>query len=120
MATPDQVIQHIKFALESLSDRNAHHEFEHACRHLARYRIAFNILPATGPVAAGGDRGRDFETFPMFVGGIVDGKFSTTTPNARLVFACSLDRQVAAKVRSDVAKIMNQGPAPDILGRCSG
>jgi hypothetical protein len=99
MATPDQVIQHVKFALEGLSERNAHHEFEHASRHLARYRIAFNLLPATGPVAAGGDRGRDFETFPTFVGGIVDGKFSAETPNARLAFPCSLDRQVGRKVR---------------------
>lgn len=115
MASPDQVIQHVKFALEGLSERNAHHEFEHACRHLARYRIAFNLLPATGPVASGGDRGRDFETFPTFVGGIVDGKFSSETPKAKLVFACSLDRRVSTKVREDVTKIMAQGPAPDVL-----
>jgi len=115
MASPDQVIQHVKFALEGLSERNAHHEFEHACRHLARYRIAFNLLPATGPVASGGDRGRDFETFPTFVGGIVDGKFSAETPKAKLVFACSLDRRVSTKVREDVTKIMAQGPAPDVI-----
>jgi hypothetical protein len=115
MATPDQVIQHVKFALEGLSERNAHHEFEHACRHLARYRIAFNLLPATGPVAAGGDRGRDFETFPTFVGRIVDGKFSAETPNAKLAFACSLDRQVSRKVREDVAKIMAGQPFPDVI-----
>lgn len=115
MATPDQVIQHVKFALEGLSERNAHHEFEHACRHLARYRIAFNLLPATGPVAAGGDRGRDFETFPTFVGGIVEGKFSAETPNAKLAFACSLDRQVSRKGRDDVAKIMARQPSPDVI-----
>jgi hypothetical protein len=57
---PAQIIAQIRFALARLSERNAHHEWEHVCRHLTRERICSNILPATGPVQAGGDQGRDF------------------------------------------------------------
>lgn len=53
----------IRLALGTLAADNAHHQFEQLCRHLARYRIASNILPATGPVSADGDQGRAFETF---------------------------------------------------------
>ena len=63
MADRTQIIAQIRFAFEQLSERNAQHEWEHLCRHLARDRICSNILPATGPVQAGGDQGRDFGTF---------------------------------------------------------
>ncbi|MEU3625990.1 hypothetical protein BS329_30535 [Amycolatopsis coloradensis] len=53
----------IRFALSQLSAQNRHHEFEHLARALARMTISVNIIPATGPVAAGGDQGRDFETY---------------------------------------------------------
>lgn len=63
MATLAEVKAQIRFALEQLSAKNAHHEFEHLCLDLARLRICSNVLPATCPVAAGGDQGHDFETF---------------------------------------------------------
>lgn len=61
--SPDQLIELIRFGLVDLSTRNAHFDFEELCRHLARSCICTNIVPATGPVAVGGDQGRDFETF---------------------------------------------------------
>ncbi|MEE8270693.1 MAG: hypothetical protein V3R98_03030, partial [Alphaproteobacteria bacterium] len=57
------MISVIRFNISELKARNAHHDFEHLCRHLARLRVYSNVLPATGPVGAGGDAGRDFETF---------------------------------------------------------
>ena len=61
----------IRFALFQMRARNDHHEFEHLCRALARQRITPNLLPATGPVGAGGDQGRDFETFLTYLRGQV-------------------------------------------------
>jgi hypothetical protein len=63
VATPVQTAQMVRLALGSLAADNAHHSFEHLCRHVAKRRIASNVLPATGPVSVGGDQGRDFETF---------------------------------------------------------
>ena len=65
VGTPDQVAVLIGYALSQLSVQNAHHEFEHLCRHITRRRIASNIIPSTGPVSAGGDAGADFETISV-------------------------------------------------------
>lgn len=77
MANLDQIIAQIRFQLEQLSAKNAHHDFEHLCRHMTRARICTNILPATGPVSAGGDQCRDFETFRTYLGttSIADSTF---------------------------------------------
>ena len=61
------IINRIRFALEQLSVKNQHHDFEHICRYIAKARICRNILPATGPVSKGGDQGRDFETFRSYL-----------------------------------------------------
>jgi len=65
MADQAQLIAQIRFALEQLSERNAQHEWEHLSRHLARERICANILPATGPVQAGGDRDPSVPALPQ-------------------------------------------------------
>ena len=62
MASPTQLVAQIRFALETLSETNDHHAFERICLALARRRIVSNLLPATGPVSAGGDQGRDAES----------------------------------------------------------
>ena len=95
MATLDQVIQQIRFALANLSERNGQHEFEHLCLHFARHRICFNILPATGPVGGGGDQGKDFETFRTFIHSLGDEKFAAVGEGKKLAFACSLQEQVS-------------------------
>jgi hypothetical protein len=116
MASIDQVIQQIRFALENLSERNGQHEFEHLCRHFARHRICFNILPATGPVGTGGDQGRDFETFRTFIYGLGNDKFAAFGEKKKLAFACSLQKQPEkSKIRSDVKTIVAGAQRPDIV-----
>ena len=56
MANPAQVASQVHFALSQLPAQNAHHTFEEICRHLTRQFICSNVLPATGPVSAGGDQ----------------------------------------------------------------
>src|ERR1051325_9432841 len=113
MASITEVISQIRFALEQLSSKNAHHEFEHLCRHLARARICSNILPATGPVAAGGEHGRDFETFRTYLEAQplnAESTFVGLVSRRPLVFACTAQkRDLAEKVRSDVKAIRGWG-----------
>lgn len=108
----------IRFQLEQLGAKNAHHEFEHLCRHFSREMICPNILPATGPVSAGGDQGRDFETFASFINQPrKDGNyFGGKVESKRLIFACSLVKKakLRSKIESDVASICN-GCKPDIV-----
>ncbi len=115
MASTDQVIQAIRFAFETLGERNAQHEFEHLCRHFARARVCFHILPATGPVSGGGDQGRDFETFRTFIHELGSPHFCAVADAKRIAFASSLEKKVVAKVKSDVAKIVGGGVRPDLI-----
>ena len=48
---------------------------EQLCFQLARRRIYANVIPATGPVSAGGDQGKDFETYR--VGEVMPGTESS-------------------------------------------
>jgi hypothetical protein len=54
-AIPDVDASIIRLALNQLRVRNAHHQFEDLCRDFFRVRISPDVLPATGPVGAGGD-----------------------------------------------------------------
>jgi hypothetical protein len=54
---------YIWFRLNSLTSTNGHHTFEEIATRIARKRISANILVATGPVGAGGDQGRDAESY---------------------------------------------------------
>jgi hypothetical protein len=124
MADQAQLIAQIRFALEQLSERNAQHEWEHLCRHLARERICSNILPATGPVQAGGDQGRDFETFHTFLARSPLGgrSFVGLVSEKPLAFACTLEKErtLPSKVRSDVRTILSSGtPVVGIYMFCS-
>lgn len=123
-ATLDQLIARIRFELEQLSARNGQHEFEHLCCQLARSRICSNILPATGPVAAGGDQGRDFESFRTYLRAspISDSGFIGLISEEPVVFACTLTgkKNIPKKVKSDVATIMASGePVIDIHFFCT-
>ena len=111
MADKVQLIAQIRFALEQLSERNAQHEWEHLSRHLARERVCANILPATGPVQAGGDQGRDFETFRTYLQSspLKERSFVGLVSDRPLAFACTLEKSVGSKVRRDVATIMSSG-----------
>jgi len=112
-----QIITQIRFALEQLSERNAEHEWEHLCRHLARSRICSNILPATGPVQAGGDQGRDFETFRTFLekSSLSKRSFVGLISDKPIAFTCTIEKAkgIASKIRKDISTIMSSGTCPE-------
>jgi hypothetical protein len=95
-----------------LSGHDGHHEFESLCRELARARFASNVLPATGPVAVGGDQGRDFETFHTYLAGslrFATGFLALAAPDT-VVFACTLQRgKLKSKIKADAESICTQG-----------
>lgn len=113
MANLEQVTHQIRFGIEQLSAKSSHHEFEHLCRHLTRAKICSNILPATGPVSAGGDQGRDFETFRTYLNStsIADSTFIGLASTNPIAFACSLQDKsgISTKIKSDVKEIMSSG-----------
>ncbi|MDI1466077.1 hypothetical protein QEZ54_34390 [Catellatospora sp. KI3] len=112
MTTPTELAGIIEFQLQRLRAQNRHHDFEHLCRNLVRVRIASNILPATGPVAGSGDKGRDFETFHTYLARSLDksSAFVRTAAADRVVFACTVQQgAIPAKVRADVDVICAAG-----------
>jgi hypothetical protein len=122
MSDKTQIIAQIRFALEQLSERNAQHEWEHLCRHLARERVCSNILPATGPVQAGGDQGRDFETFHTFLSRSPLGgrSFVGLISDKPIAFACTLEKAAVPKIRSDVTTIVSSGTSVEgVYAFCS-
>jgi len=118
---PAQLSTIIRFHLSELNARNAHHEFEHLARHVARARIASNILPATGPVSSGGDRGRDFESFSTHHAppGPPGNSFAArSTGERKLIFACSLQKTIETKIRTDLRTLLDQGDVGEIVYFC--
>src|SRR5690348_14990334 len=119
MADKAQLAAQIRFHLERLSARNAHHEFEHLCRYLARARIASNILPATGPVSAGGDQGRDFETFRTYLSKspLAGRSFIAAAASEMIAFACTTEdrKTLVSKIREDIKTICTSGQKVDAV-----
>ena len=112
MANPAQVALQIKFALAQIPAENAQHQFEHICRHLTQQFICSNVLPATGPVSAGGDQGRDFETFRSYLASELGphGAFLGLVSEGTVAFVCTTQaNDVVAKVRSDIGKVCDSG-----------
>ncbi len=111
LTNPAQLAAQIRFHLGQLSAHNGHHEFEKLCFWLTKERLCRDVLPATGPVSSGGDQGRDFETFRTFLSTIVEREeyFAGIDGSASIAFACSLDKEFAQKIRSDVGKILGGG-----------
>jgi len=112
MADLAQIISQIRFQLNELSARNAHHLFEELCLHLARARLHSNLVPATGPVAAGGDGGRDFETYPSHLEeeSSAAGTFLARAAQIPIAFACTLQATLPSKIRADVKKCALANP----------
>ena len=113
METPTELARKIRFALDEMSRENGHRAFEDLCRELARARVVSNILPATGPVAGGGDQGRDFETFRTYLAGSLRfsrGFIGLASPGT-VVFACSPAREGVAHPRV----WLNPGPGTGYL-----
>src|SRR5947199_4164441 len=105
----ESVRTQIRFHLAELAARNEHHTFERLCMEVARRRICSNVLPATGPVSAGGDQGRDFETFKTYIEktDIAESVFLGLVAEGTVVFACSTQHNpTEGKIMGDVVKIM--------------
>jgi hypothetical protein len=119
--TVAQLTTVIRYHLSELGAQNGHHEFEHLARHLARARVYSNILPATGPVSAGGDGGRDFETFRTGVNFPITAgaTFPLNTSGQRLVaFACTLEKRIGPKIQRDVATILRADGVHEVIYFC--
>lgn len=123
-ATPTQREQQILYALSELGARNGHHTFEDICRSFAQHRIASNILPATGPVSAGGDQGRDIETFHSVLREELGphGQFLGLVSDGLYVFTCTIQQEdVDRKILADVKTILADGRQPAaIYALCTG
>jgi len=108
--------QYIRFQLAQMSARNDQHLFERAMFELARQRVSRAILPATGPVQAGGDQGRDAETYRNYIGENFGARaWLGRGEDEALVFACTLDKQLPAKVKADLESIFGSGERPDAV-----
>lgn len=114
--SPTQLATQIRFHLGSLGETNAHHPFEQLCLGLTRRRLVSNVIPATGPVAAGGDGGRDAESFwSMLAKELPDTSFFTALATEEaVVLAVTAQRDnVPSKVRADLSKICGNGEPVD-------
>ena len=110
----EQAKAEIRFALNQLAARNGQHEFETLSRMLARATVTRNVLPATGPVGAGGDQGRDFETYLTEMAGQTQrlGRDLGMRDSDSVGFTCTLQREdIGSKIRKDVDKILADGTA---------
>jgi hypothetical protein len=110
----NELQQIIRYNISQLSALNGQNDFEKICLYFSRARINKNILPATGPVQAGGDQGRDFETFHSYLkkSNISDSSFIGLFSENPVAFACSLEKnptQKNGKIYLDVKTIMASG-----------
>jgi hypothetical protein len=106
---------YLRYQLAQLSARNGEHEFELLSFDLARLRHVSNLLPATGPVQAGGDQGRDFESYRTYLVGtaLARSTFVTLASDDLVVGACTLNKQTPTKIQSDLKVIFGSGQHPD-------
>jgi hypothetical protein len=111
MSDLESVSSQIRFHLSQMRAKNQQHELERLAFHLARATITANVAPATGPVQAGGDQGRDFETFRSHLRAtdIGESAFAARISDVTIAFACSLEQEIVAKIKEDVGKILGTG-----------
>ncbi len=118
MLQREELISHIRFALEQLRVQNRHHEFERICFHLARARIASNLLPATGPVSNGGDQGRDAESFISLykADGLSTSLYERHVSDRTVALICTTQQKnVEKKIKNDIDSLMKRNPHPAIV-----
>src|SRR5262249_62155302 len=99
-----QLRSYIRFQLAQLSARNAEHEFEHLAFQLARIRVASNLLPATGPVQAGGDQGRDFESYRTYLSTspIRASAFAGKVSTGLITCGFTLQKKIVPKIKNEL------------------
>jgi energy-coupling factor transporter ATP-binding protein EcfA2 len=92
----DEVRNRIRFGLDQLRAANRHHDFEPLCLAFANARLGGHFVPATGPVSAGGDQGRDFESYR---------RVSARPGEPKVAVLCTTQQKcLPAKIRADLAK----------------
>ena len=99
---------YIGWRLSELASNNEHHKFEEIAIRIARKRISSNLLVANGPVSAGGDQGRDGESYTTRIPDELphSAGFSASASTAPVVVACTLQRgSLKQKVLDDMASI---------------
>ncbi|HEY3692080.1 MAG TPA: hypothetical protein VGL46_17580, partial [Pseudonocardiaceae bacterium] len=114
----EQLRAFVRYSLSQLRNRNEHHRFEHLCEALARQRITPNIVVGTGPVSAGGDQGRDFETFRGYTRGHIRelGAQIGIRDSDTIVFCCTVGQDdVQKKIRRDIKELTSAGSAVDVV-----
>ncbi|AVH45529.1 hypothetical protein [Agrobacterium tumefaciens] len=112
--TRNHLRKYIRYQLEQMSAANEQHRFEDLSLELARVRIASNVIRATGPVQSGGDQGRDFETFTTYLkrSPISSSTFVARATDDVIAFACTLNKQITTKIRTDLKTIHGGGEKP--------
>ncbi|KOX19729.1 hypothetical protein ADK67_32895 [Saccharothrix sp. NRRL B-16348] len=97
--TAESLISH---ELKRLGIMNRFHAFEELCLAFANMRLGGHFVPATGPVAAGGDQGRDFESYVSW-----ERTAEGLVLRGRAVGVCTTqEKSLVGKIRSDVEKVM--------------
>lgn len=107
----------LRFQLDQMSPLNQQHQFEELAFELARQRICRRIIPATGPVQAGGDQGRDAETFRSYLAStdLMSRSRIALADDKMLVLACTLDKKLSTKIKNDLETIFASGSKPDAI-----
>ncbi|MGL4758789.1 MAG: hypothetical protein ACRCXZ_05610 [Patescibacteria group bacterium] len=115
----------IRYRLSNLNTKNEHHLFEDLCFKIVKAKIAGNIIPATGPVSAGGDQGKDFETYFTLIGQTWQSDVSKEVNSKILLkaaFACSLQNKPEkpksisnSKIGKDLIKIVHNDPQINLV-----
>lgn len=112
-----QLRQYIRFQLEQMSAKNEHHLFEELAFELARQTVSRRLVPATGPVQAGGDQGRDFESYRTYLANspIASSVGAGLDGDDVLVFGCTLNKKLEGKIKGDIKTICGSEPKPDAI-----
>ncbi len=102
-------------ALDTLTSRNQHFDFELFARKIAEKHIAVNLRPATGPMG-GGDSKADTETYPVseeIQSGWYSGQANSGKEN--WAFALSAKKTWSQKVRDDVKGLVETDRHYDLI-----
>jgi len=97
----------LRFALKELRRRDGFVDFQDLCLALARVTVCSSFRKTTGPVSAGGDGGRDFDSFVSFEAEL--GELAAATkfrPGDTAVGMCTLQQdKIGNKILADVEKV---------------
>jgi hypothetical protein len=121
-ALPAQLAGVIRCRLSQLKPQNAHHEFEHLCRHLARAPVYSNVLPATRARGCPWTGGRDLKPIehPRYRRIRANPRFSSVRQaiGKWRLLACLLEEAIGSEIRKDVRRILANGKFVEVVVFC--